>query len=63
MRLHHLLLVLLFVVLSSVSGFTQGIRSPLSCRGNRGVCLPIRCPGRLRQIGTCFGPRVPCCRR
>ena len=44
-------------------GFTQGISNPLSCRRNRGVCLPIRCPGSMRQIGTCFRPRVKCCRR
>ncbi|ELR45364.1 hypothetical protein M91_12997 [Bos mutus] len=56
MRLHHLLLGLLFLVLSAGSGFTQGISNPLSCRRNRGVCLPIRCPGSMRQIGTCFGP-------
>ncbi|CAN0469391.1 unnamed protein product [Rangifer tarandus platyrhynchus] len=63
MRLHHLLLMLLFVVLSAGSGFTQGIRNPLSCRLNRGVCLPIRCPRSTRQIGTCLGAPVKCCRR
>ncbi|XP_055426150.1 enteric beta-defensin-like [Bubalus kerabau] len=63
MRLHHLLLGLLFLVLSAGSGFTQGISNPLSCHRNRGVCLPIRCPGSIRQIGTCFRPRVKCCRR
>ncbi|DAA14607.1 lingual antimicrobial peptide [Bos taurus] len=62
MRLHHLLLALLFLVLSAGSGFTQGISNPLSCRRNKGICLPIRCPGSMRQIGTCFGPRVKCCR-
>ncbi|DAA14602.1 enteric beta-defensin isoform X2 [Bos taurus] len=62
MRLHHLLLTLLFLVLSAGSGFTQGISNPLSCRLNRGICVPIRCPGNLRQIGTCFTPSVKCCR-
>ncbi|XP_055426155.1 beta-defensin 11-like [Bubalus kerabau] len=62
MRLHHLLLALLFVVLSAGSGFTQGISDFLSCRRNGGVCLPGRCPGRMRQIGTCFRPPVKCCR-
>ncbi|XP_044794651.2 lingual antimicrobial peptide-like [Bubalus kerabau] len=61
MRLHHLLLVLLFVVLS-VSGFTQGISNPSSCRRNRGFCLAFWCPGSMRQIGTCFGFPVKCCR-
>ncbi|DAA14586.1 TPA: beta-defensin 10 precursor [Bos taurus] len=62
MRLHYLLLLLLLVVLSSGSGFTQGVRSYLSCWGNRGICLLNRCPGRMRQIGTCLAPRVKCCR-
>ncbi|KAF4008473.1 hypothetical protein G4228_020215 [Cervus hanglu yarkandensis] len=62
MRLHHLLLALLFLVLSAGSGFTQGIRNSLSCRFNFGICLPKRCPGRMRQIGTCFGSAVKCCR-
>uniref|UniRef100_A0A4W2H403 Beta/alpha-defensin C-terminal domain-containing protein n=1 Tax=Bos indicus x Bos taurus TaxID=30522 RepID=A0A4W2H403_BOBOX len=44
-------------------GFTQGISNPLSCRLNRGICVPIRCPGNLRQIGTCFTPSVKCCRK
>ncbi|XP_045020704.1 lingual antimicrobial peptide-like [Bubalus kerabau] len=61
MRLHHLLLVLLFVVLSSVSGFTQGISDFLSCQRNGGICVPI-CPRRMRQIGNCLGSRVKCCR-
>ncbi|KAB0353157.1 hypothetical protein FD755_024127, partial [Muntiacus reevesi] len=43
--------------------FTQGIRSDISCLKNRGSCVPNRCPGRLRQIGVCFWPRVKCCRR
>nr|AAB25868.1 beta-defensin {peptide BNBD-5} [cattle, Peptide, 41 aa] [Bos taurus] len=38
------------------------VRNPQSCRWNMGVCIPISCPGNMRQIGTCFGPRVPCCR-
>ncbi|ELR44482.1 Beta-defensin 11, partial [Bos mutus] len=42
--------------------FTQGISGPLSCRRNGGVCIPIRCPGPMRQIGTCFGRPVKCCR-
>ncbi|KAB0373682.1 hypothetical protein FD755_015341 [Muntiacus reevesi] len=44
-------------------GFTQGVRNPLSCASNRGICVPIRCPGSLRQIGTCVGAPVKCCRR
>ncbi|KAB0361273.1 hypothetical protein FD754_005429, partial [Muntiacus muntjak] len=43
--------------------FTQGIRTVLRCRWNGGFCLPIRCPGTMRQIGTCLGPRVKCCKR
>uniref|UniRef100_A0A4W2BN36 Beta/alpha-defensin C-terminal domain-containing protein n=1 Tax=Bos indicus x Bos taurus TaxID=30522 RepID=A0A4W2BN36_BOBOX len=62
MRLHHLLLALLFLVLSAGSGFTQGVRNFVTCRINRGFCVPIRCPGRTRQIGTCLGPRIKCCR-
>uniref|UniRef100_A0A4W2IIX7 Beta/alpha-defensin C-terminal domain-containing protein n=1 Tax=Bos indicus x Bos taurus TaxID=30522 RepID=A0A4W2IIX7_BOBOX len=62
MRLHHLLLALLFLVLSAGSGFTQGVRNHVTCRINRGFCVPIRCPGRTRQIGTCLGPRIKCCR-
>uniref|UniRef100_A0AAA9SKY0 Defensin, beta 4A n=1 Tax=Bos taurus TaxID=9913 RepID=A0AAA9SKY0_BOVIN len=63
MRLHHLLLTLLFLVLSAGSGFTQRVRNPQSCRWNMGVCIPFLCRVGMRQIGTCFGPRVPCCRR
>ncbi|XP_055426163.1 lingual antimicrobial peptide [Bubalus kerabau] len=63
MRLHHLLLALLFLVLSAGSGFTQGVRNPQSCHRNKGICVPIRCPGNMRQIGTCLGPPVKCCRR
>ncbi|KAF4008711.1 hypothetical protein G4228_020502 [Cervus hanglu yarkandensis] len=62
MRLHHLLLALLFLVLSAGSGFTQVIRSSISCRLNFGTCVPFRCPGRMRQIGTCSGFGVKCCR-
>ncbi|XP_055423460.1 beta-defensin 11-like [Bubalus kerabau] len=62
MRLHHLLLGLLFLVLFAGSGFTQGISGPLSCHRKRGVCFPIRCPGHMRQIGTCFGRPIKCCR-
>ncbi|KAM7227364.1 hypothetical protein CapIbe_021777 [Capra ibex] len=43
MRLHHLLLVLFFVVLSAGSGFTQGIRNRRSCHRNKGVCALTRC--------------------
>ncbi|XP_042097408.1 beta-defensin 1 [Ovis aries] len=63
MRLHHLLLVLFFVVLSAGSGFTQGVRNRLSCHRNKGVCVPSRCPRHMRQIGTCRGPPVKCCRK
>nr|ABH11654.1 beta-defensin 1 [Rangifer tarandus] len=63
MRLHHLLLALLFVVLSAASGFTQGVKTPQSCHRNKGVCVPIRCPRSMRQIGTCLGAPVKCCRR
>ncbi|CAN0469375.1 unnamed protein product [Rangifer tarandus platyrhynchus] len=59
MRLHHLLLALLFVVLSAGSG----IGNYYSCHRNRGICVPNRCPGSMRQIGTCFGAPVKCCRR
>ncbi|DAA14593.1 TPA: Beta-defensin 1-like [Bos taurus] len=62
MRLHHLLLELLFVVLSAGSGFTQGISDFASCHTNGGICLPNRCPGHMIQIGICFRPRVKCCR-
>ncbi|NP_001311470.1 beta-defensin 13 precursor [Bos taurus] len=58
MRLHHLLLALLFLVLSAASG----ISGPLSCGRNGGVCIPIRCPVPMRQIGTCFRRPVKCCR-
>ncbi|KAF4008577.1 hypothetical protein G4228_020337 [Cervus hanglu yarkandensis] len=58
MRLHHLLLALLFVVLSAESG----IRNSLSCRLNFGICLPNGCPGSMREIGTCFEFGVKCCR-
>nr|AAB25866.1 beta-defensin {peptide BNBD-3} [cattle, Peptide, 43 aa] [Bos taurus] len=40
----------------------EGVRNHVTCRINRGFCVPIRCPGRTRQIGTCFGPRIKCCR-
>ncbi|KAB0337458.1 hypothetical protein FD754_025180, partial [Muntiacus muntjak] len=43
--------------------FTQGIRNSVSCRWNLGICLPNGCPGHMREIGTCFWPRVKCCRR
>nr|1BNB_A Chain A, BOVINE NEUTROPHIL BETA-DEFENSIN 12 [Bos taurus] len=36
--------------------------APLSCGRNGGVCIPIRCPVPMRQIGTCFGRPVKCCR-
>ncbi|XP_055426156.1 lingual antimicrobial peptide-like [Bubalus kerabau] len=62
MRLHHLLLALLLLVLSAGSGFTQGVRNSLDCWRNRGICVPIRCPGNMRQIGTCVGLPVKCCR-
>ncbi|ELR47971.1 hypothetical protein M91_16213 [Bos mutus] len=63
MRLHHLLLTLLFLVLFVGSGFTQGVRNPLSCRRKIGICVLIRCSGNMRQIGTCLGALVKCCRR
>ncbi|XP_055426159.1 beta-defensin 1-like [Bubalus kerabau] len=62
MRLHQLFLVLLFVVLSAGSGFTQRISDFLRCHRNGGNCFPNRCPGSMRQIGLCLGPRVKCCR-
>nr|P46171.1 RecName: Full=Beta-defensin 13; AltName: Full=BNBD-13; AltName: Full=BNDB-13 [Bos taurus]AAB25876.1 beta-defensin {peptide BNBD-13} [cattle, Peptide, 42 aa] [Bos taurus] len=40
----------------------SGISGPLSCGRNGGVCIPIRCPVPMRQIGTCFGRPVKCCR-
>ncbi|NP_001311473.1 beta-defensin 1 precursor [Bos taurus] len=58
MRLHHLLLELLFVVLSAGSGISDFA----SCHTNGGICLPNRCPGHMIQIGICFRPRVKCCR-
>nr|ABF71365.1 beta defensin [Capra hircus] len=63
MRLHHLLLALFFLVLSAGSGFTQGIINHRSCHRIKGVCAPDRCPRNMRQIGTCFGPPVKCCRK
>ncbi|NP_777201.1 tracheal antimicrobial peptide precursor [Bos taurus] len=63
MRLHHLLLALLFLVLSASSGFTQGVGNPVSCVRNKGICVPIRCPGNMKQIGTCVGRAVKCCRK
>nr|CAA08905.1 beta defensin-2 [Capra hircus] len=63
MRLHHLLLALFFLVLSAGSGFTQGIINHRSCYRNKGVCAPARCPRNMRQIGTCHGPPVKCCRK
>ncbi|XP_040091767.1 beta-defensin 1-like [Oryx dammah] len=63
MRLLHLLLALLFLVLSAGSGFTQGVRNRVSCHRNKGVCVRTRCPRNMRQIGTCFGHRVKCCRK
>ncbi|XP_043310102.1 lingual antimicrobial peptide-like [Cervus canadensis] len=62
MRLHHLLLALLFLVLSAGSGFSQGVRNAASCYKSRGVCVPISCPAGMRQIGTCVGFPVKCCR-
>nr|AAB25867.1 beta-defensin {peptide BNBD-4} [cattle, Peptide, 42 aa] [Bos taurus] len=41
----------------------ERVRNPQSCRWNMGVCIPFLCRVGMRQIGTCFGPRVPCCRR
>uniref|UniRef100_A0A4W2C1U6 Beta/alpha-defensin C-terminal domain-containing protein n=1 Tax=Bos indicus x Bos taurus TaxID=30522 RepID=A0A4W2C1U6_BOBOX len=55
--LTHFSLFLLFL------GFTQGVRNSQSCRRNKGICVPIRCPGSMRQIGTCLGAQVKCCRR
>ncbi|KAB0337862.1 hypothetical protein FD754_024952 [Muntiacus muntjak] len=46
-----------------LKGFTQGIRTFLGCRLESGICRPIRCPRNMRQIGTCLGPQVKCCRR
>ncbi|KAB0339624.1 hypothetical protein FD754_023778 [Muntiacus muntjak] len=42
--------------------FTQGVSNALSCYRNRGVCVPITCPGGMRQIGTCVGSLAKCCR-
>nr|AJQ30357.1 ars1-sp_LAP_FLAG_KDEL [synthetic construct] len=39
------------------------VRNSQSCRRNKGICVPIRCPGSMRQIGTCLGAQVKCCRR
>uniref|UniRef100_G3MXI5 Beta-defensin-like domain-containing protein n=1 Tax=Bos taurus TaxID=9913 RepID=G3MXI5_BOVIN len=39
------------------------IRNPLSCCRNIGICVLIRCSGNMRQIGTCLGALVKCCRR
>ncbi|KAG5194319.1 hypothetical protein JEQ12_013116 [Ovis aries] len=44
------------------SGFTHGVTDSLSCRWKKGICVLTRCPGTMRQIGTCFGPPVKCCR-
>uniref|UniRef100_A0A8C6CII9 Beta/alpha-defensin C-terminal domain-containing protein n=1 Tax=Moschus moschiferus TaxID=68415 RepID=A0A8C6CII9_MOSMO len=44
-------------------GFTQQVRNPQSCRRNKGICVPIKCLGNMRQIGTCLGTPVKCCRR
>ncbi|KAB0348261.1 hypothetical protein FD754_013118 [Muntiacus muntjak] len=55
--------VLFMTVTQLLHRFTQGVRNPLSCANNRGICVPIRCPGSLRQIGTCVGAPVKCCRR
>uniref|UniRef100_A0ABI0NXF4 Beta/alpha-defensin C-terminal domain-containing protein n=1 Tax=Bos taurus TaxID=9913 RepID=A0ABI0NXF4_BOVIN len=62
MRVNAAFLLTHFSLFIVFLGFTQGISNPLSCRRNKGICLPIRCPGSMRQIGTCFGPRVKCCR-
>ncbi|KAB0373123.1 hypothetical protein FD755_014782 [Muntiacus reevesi] len=50
-------------ILLSRGRFTQVIRNSLSCRVNFGMCVPIRCPVVMREIGTCFGAGVKCCRR
>ncbi|XP_057553743.1 lingual antimicrobial peptide-like [Hippopotamus amphibius kiboko] len=63
MRLHHLLIALLFVVLLGVPGFTHGIRNRRSCLRNGGVCVPLGCPGHMRQIGICHGHAVKCCKK
>ncbi|KAF4008624.1 hypothetical protein G4228_020395 [Cervus hanglu yarkandensis] len=63
MRLHHLLLTLLFLVLSAGSGFMQRLVNYHICHWKRGICVPKRCPGSMRQIGTCFRAQVKCCRR
>ena len=44
-------------------GFTQGVGNPVSCARNKGICVPIRCPGNMKQIGTCVGQAVKCCRK
>nr|ABN72272.1 tracheal antimicrobial peptide [Bubalus bubalis]AIU56269.1 tracheal antimicrobial peptide [Bubalus bubalis] len=63
MTLHHLLLALLFLVLSASSGFTQGVGNPVSCVRNKAICVPIRSPANMKQIGSCVGRAVKCCRK
>ncbi|KAB0339256.1 hypothetical protein FD754_024027, partial [Muntiacus muntjak] len=43
--------------------FMQRIGDYYVCHRNRGICVSKRCPGSMRQIGTCFGAYVKCCRR
>uniref|UniRef100_A0A8B9YIV4 Beta/alpha-defensin C-terminal domain-containing protein n=2 Tax=Bos TaxID=9903 RepID=A0A8B9YIV4_BOSMU len=59
----HLFLLSQLHYLTDSMRFTQGVRNSQSCRRNKGICVPIRCPGSMRQIGTCLGAQVKCCRR
>ncbi|XP_072806633.1 beta-defensin 1-like [Vicugna pacos] len=63
MRLRDLLLAFLLALLLSVPGFTKDIGNTVSCLGNKGVCVPVKCGPKMKQIGTCGSPKVKCCRR
>uniref|UniRef100_A0A4W2C1G4 Beta-defensin-like domain-containing protein n=1 Tax=Bos indicus x Bos taurus TaxID=30522 RepID=A0A4W2C1G4_BOBOX len=52
-----------FFPLSSLFRIYSMRKIPLSCCRNIGICVPIKCSGNMRQIGTCLGAQVKCCRR
>uniref|UniRef100_A0A8C3XC15 Beta/alpha-defensin C-terminal domain-containing protein n=1 Tax=Catagonus wagneri TaxID=51154 RepID=A0A8C3XC15_9CETA len=44
-------------------GLLKGTGNPVSCIGNRGVCIPGNCGPKMKQIGTCGLAKIKCCKK
>nr|AJW76448.1 beta-defensin 167 [Chrysolophus pictus] len=62
MRIHFLLLAVLFVVLQAVAGESYFSSPVHSCRRQKGVCLFGRCRRPYYRVGSCGGSSSCCVR-